>query len=696
MRLSSSDTLPAIAAARKTEPDKLAKLMRGELDWIVLKALEKDRTRRYETANDLAADVQHYLCDEAVHACPPSAAYRFRKFARRNKAGLFITGLVLFFVVLLGGGIGWIVRDKAARRAQTADDIDGALREAQVLQDQQKWPEALAVVKHAQVLWMSGAGDENGRQRLSERLADLEMVVKLEDARLRAAEVKDLRFDIEQAAAAYAKAFREYGIDVEAMDPKEAGALLRTRSIGVELAAALDDWVRILRSREKEVWQDRLAVARVADPDPFRDRVREAVARGDRKALEELAAGDQITDLSAPTLLLMAEVLEGPGVLERRIALLEKAQQRHPGDFWVNIFLALLSMEPAQADEAIRYTSVAVALRPQSSGAYNNLGVALGHKGRRDEAIAQFREAIRLQGNALAHNNLGSSLRELGRLDEAVAEYREAIRLKLDWAEPHVNIASILKDKGRLDEAIAELREAIRLKPDSADFCRKLVDALRGMGRLDEAIAELREATRLKRDMAEAHSVLGYALRENGQLNEAIAEYREAIRLKPDWADARRDLGRVLRRQNRPDEAIDCFRQAITLAPKNVEIYARYLGDILEKTGKLDEAMGCYRQALSIDPNYAHAYNNLAWIYATSANPKLRDPKQAVISAKTAVQLDSRDGNNWNTLGAAHYAAGDWKASIDALNKSMHLQSAGDANAWFFLAMAGWQLGQKL
>ena len=74
----------AIAACRSIEPRKLSGLVRGELDWIVMKALEKDRNRRYETANGLAADLQRYLDDEPVQACPPSAAYRLRKFARRN------------------------------------------------------------------------------------------------------------------------------------------------------------------------------------------------------------------------------------------------------------------------------------------------------------------------------------------------------------------------------------------------------------------------------------------------------------------------------------------------------------------------------------------------------------------------------------------------------------------------------------
>src|SRR5438874_11936922 len=98
------------------EPARLSKLMRGELDWIVMKTLEKDRNRRYETASGFAADVQRYLSDEPVEACPPSAGYRLRKFARRNKGSLTLTGLALFFLVLLGNGDGWAVRDLAARQ----------------------------------------------------------------------------------------------------------------------------------------------------------------------------------------------------------------------------------------------------------------------------------------------------------------------------------------------------------------------------------------------------------------------------------------------------------------------------------------------------------------------------------------------------------------------------------------------------
>jgi len=86
-RLSSSPTLPSLAVGRNTEPARLTKLVRGELDWIVMKALEKDRNRRYETANGFALDVQRYLAGEPVLAAPPSARYRLRKFARKHRGG---------------------------------------------------------------------------------------------------------------------------------------------------------------------------------------------------------------------------------------------------------------------------------------------------------------------------------------------------------------------------------------------------------------------------------------------------------------------------------------------------------------------------------------------------------------------------------------------------------------------------------
>jgi WD40 repeat protein/serine/threonine protein kinase len=94
-----------VSANRKSEPRRLSQLFRRELDWIVMKALEKDRDRRYDTASNLAADVQRYLHDEPVQACPPSAIYRVRKFARRNQVALLTASAIGLVVLLAVAGL---------------------------------------------------------------------------------------------------------------------------------------------------------------------------------------------------------------------------------------------------------------------------------------------------------------------------------------------------------------------------------------------------------------------------------------------------------------------------------------------------------------------------------------------------------------------------------------------------------------
>jgi serine/threonine protein kinase len=121
-RLSGSkDSLPSISAQRHTEPAKLTKLVRGELDWIVMKALEKDRNRRYETANGFALDVQRYLADEPVQACPPSAAYRLRKFARRNKVAVALASVVAIALIAVSVAGAFAYRNHLTEQRRLAD-----------------------------------------------------------------------------------------------------------------------------------------------------------------------------------------------------------------------------------------------------------------------------------------------------------------------------------------------------------------------------------------------------------------------------------------------------------------------------------------------------------------------------------------------------------------------------------------------
>jgi WD40 repeat protein/serine/threonine protein kinase len=131
-----------VSANRKSEPKRLSQLFRGELDWIVMKALEKDRNRRYETASNFAADVQRYLHDEPVQACPPSAGYRCRKFARRNKAVLAtaaaLASVVLFTVIGLAASTILIAREKAQTDAAN-EKLERTLYYQRVARAEREW-----------------------------------------------------------------------------------------------------------------------------------------------------------------------------------------------------------------------------------------------------------------------------------------------------------------------------------------------------------------------------------------------------------------------------------------------------------------------------------------------------------------------------------------------------------------------------
>jgi WD40 repeat protein len=133
-KLSTAEGLPTLAASRGTEPAKLARLVRGELDWIVMKALEKDRSRRYETANGLAMDLQRYLADEPVLACPPSVGYRVRKIARRHRGPVVAGALVA--LALVGGIIGTTWGMLRATDAE-ADAVNEAHEKTAVLKEKE-------------------------------------------------------------------------------------------------------------------------------------------------------------------------------------------------------------------------------------------------------------------------------------------------------------------------------------------------------------------------------------------------------------------------------------------------------------------------------------------------------------------------------------------------------------------------------
>jgi serine/threonine protein kinase/tetratricopeptide (TPR) repeat protein len=136
-----TDTVASVAASRRTEPRKLGAIVRGELDWIVMKALDKDRTRRYETANSLAADVLRYLSGDAITAAPPSTTYRVRKFVSRHRAGVIAASVLLGVLILgiAGTSAGLVIANRQRALALSASASEAQQRkiaEARLVESQ--------------------------------------------------------------------------------------------------------------------------------------------------------------------------------------------------------------------------------------------------------------------------------------------------------------------------------------------------------------------------------------------------------------------------------------------------------------------------------------------------------------------------------------------------------------------------------
>jgi serine/threonine protein kinase len=208
-RLSTTEELPTIAASRGLEPRQLSGLVRGELDWIVMKALEKDRNRRYETTNGLAHDIERYLRDEPVQACPASASYRFRKFARRNRAALTAAALVAFALVVGFLASAWqairATRAEALAEARFEDekearrDAEDARHQAETDRDRalkadHETRRQLFKAKLAQA--KAARGDEKLGQRFDSLTALAEAANLLPALDLDAATVLDLRNEV--------------------------------------------------------------------------------------------------------------------------------------------------------------------------------------------------------------------------------------------------------------------------------------------------------------------------------------------------------------------------------------------------------------------------------------------------------------------------------------------------------------------
>jgi len=175
------------------------------------------------------------------------------------------------------------------------------------------------------------------------------------------------------------------------------------------------------------------------------------------------------------------------------------------------------------------------------------------------------------RSNPITHNNYGYSLLERGQLDEAIREFREALRLEPKHSKAHNNLGKVLIMKNKISEAIEEFREAVRLKPDFLKAYNNLGLAYARLGKYELAMQNFNEALKLEPDNPYVYYNMALAMSEQGQYDQAIEHFNKTLRAKPDWPDAHYNLGNVYYQQGRLSLAIAHWLETIKSKPDSAK-----------------------------------------------------------------------------------------------------------------------------
>jgi serine/threonine protein kinase/tetratricopeptide (TPR) repeat protein len=648
-RLSTAEGLPTIAANRGLEPGKLSGVVRGELDWVVMKCLSKDRNRRYDTPNGLAQDLEHFLRNEPVSAGPPSVWYQFRKFVQRHKRALATAGLLGLMLLAGVGGVAaslaYAARDRSARIAVAEGKTTAALDEADGLQRKRQWPEALEAARRAQGL-LPQDGSEQLRERVRETLKDINMVLTLADIRLpNAKEGVQGGYDPEVANRAYAEAFRAYGIDVEALEPAETARLIRDRAIHLELILAVDHWAVHLpdAARMKRL----AAVARAADSDDWRNQIRDAWVEDDRDALCKLAVSPRIRELPMQSLSLLGFVLKDREALQ----LLRMAVQAYPDDGELNGQLGWVLDHATGKDredliDVVRFYTARRALQPRNVVVTLMLGDKLDELGKFDEATSVYRRAFELRAGDETVQKLAGALLKQGKVDEAVALCSKFLALNPNNRDTLFRLGCAYGELGRWDEAIAVCGKALELDPDYHQVLHELGCAYLGAGEsrkalpfCEQAFAKSKEKLGPEaRDTLRCMGTLAVAYQANGRQKEAMPLYEQTLAKSkekfgpddPETLGSLNNLAMAYFNNGRLKEALPLFEQAFAklkekIGPDHPDtlLSMHNLASAYRVSGRLKEALALLEQTLAkrkekLGPDHPHtllSMNNLALAY---------------------------------------------------------------------------------
>jgi serine/threonine-protein kinase len=653
----------------------------AELIAVAKACLAPDPQHRLRHAGEVARAVAQYRSaiearlrtaerERAVaqeRAAQARAAAAAERRLRRRTLGL-AAAVLLLLVVGSAAGLWWLwQRDRALVAAEAA------LEESIKRRDENDWSGAIAAARRAELLLPPAAVPAELRRRIAAAGADAEMARELDAIHLvRADRMENDHFGPEQEEAAFTEAFRRYGLDVDEGDPADLAEQVRSSAIRDHLVFALDAWARgRLQKKDSQGAARLLAIALKADPDPWRNAVRHPATWQDRERLQRLARRPEALDQPATCLALLGDALgrmaDSP---ESAVELLEAAQRKHPGDFWLNHELAyyLQSLQPPRPADALGFYRAALAVRPGSPGVHHNLGRALLLLGRLAEAESSFRRAIALQDNySYAHNNLAVALLQMGRLDEAEAELHRAIAANPGNASAHANMGRVLDKKGDLARALAWFRKAAELAPRARQYAALGVACYR-MRRLPEAIAALRQAARLGPTDAAVHGNLGLALTDAGDHKAALDALDVSMCLDPDSPITLKNRALACARLGRHDEAIEQLQEVIRRRPGDAQAHTNLSVSLLAR-GEAHKARAAAARAVDLDSK--GAANHLALGKALAA---LGRDAEAARALRRASELDPKRADSFQTLAAVLVRLGRWREAVEPCRKALALE----------------------
>jgi serine/threonine protein kinase/tetratricopeptide (TPR) repeat protein len=634
-RLSTSDSIASIAAQRHTEPAKLSKLMRGDLDWITMKALEKDRTRRYETANGLARDIQRYLSDEPVEACPPSATYRLRKFAKKNRATLATAGLFAFTLVLFSALCIWFTMDSinAQHRAAVAQGLA-----------EQERDRANAEATKAKLAAVSEA---------KARLDALEKEKLAVEQRTRAEKARDRTRDV-----------------LDAMTSEITGDSLTTqKAISPEQKKFLSEVLMYYREFAGEKADDEKTRARTAEAAYRVGLIEGQLGRKEQGIAAYQMARDGYQKLAADFPAVpgyqrkLARSHNNLGLLLAGLGKGAEAEEQHR------------QAQTIQEKLAADFPTVP-GHRQDLARSHGNRGNLLAGLGRRGEAEEQYCQALAIQERlaadfptvsgyrqelARSHGNRGNLLAGLGRRVEAEEQYRQALAIqeklaadfpavsgyRWELAHSHNSLGLVLAELGKRAEAEEQYRQALAIQEKlAADFPavpghrQELArshgnrgNLLGGLGRRAEAEEQYRQTLAIQEKLAaDFPAVSGYQI----ELGGSYCNYGNLVR----------DAGRAIESPGWFDKAIATLATVHRAEPRDVTAKQFFRNShwgramAYDRLMKRTEALQDWDRAIELSPPAEQL-----GFRASRANSRLRAGMVAEAVAEVAELTKS---TNWN------------------------------------------------